>query len=252
MSAFRESPSSPVRAVTAFVVLLALLVTMLALSPSAGAGGSVGTPMYTVTVTTAGSGTGSVSSEPAGILCPSGACAVDFALGNPVTLVAEPSPDSRFIGWGGSVKGRSTSVILTGPSDNQPVEVQATFEKVARPVVRLLGKSLRGKRLPRKLRLRLDCKSAVPCRLRVTTFLGAWFPKRGYDYYRASSSVYSSRKSGKSYWNVAIGLGKATPLFYKRLNRSAARRGAVRIVVRDLSTGLGMAINQKGINEKGL
>jgi PKD repeat protein len=62
--------------------------------------GLVGTP-HALTVTTEGSGTGTVSSTPAGIAC-GPACTHDFADGTFVTLKAAADAGSTFIGWAGS------------------------------------------------------------------------------------------------------------------------------------------------------
>jgi hypothetical protein len=56
--------------------------------------------LYELTVSTAGSGTGSVSSDPAGIDC-GASCAAYFAAGTLVTLTATPSGPSMFLGWSG-------------------------------------------------------------------------------------------------------------------------------------------------------
>ena len=55
----------------------------------------------TLTVTKAGAGSGSVSSNPAGIDC-GVTCSAPFAAGTSVTLAATPSAGSTFTGWSGS------------------------------------------------------------------------------------------------------------------------------------------------------
>jgi len=55
-------------------------------------------------VTRVGPGSGFVRSEPTGIVCAPD-CEADFAAGATVELVAEPSPGSTFIGWGGECEG---------------------------------------------------------------------------------------------------------------------------------------------------
>jgi hypothetical protein len=54
----------------------------------------------TLTVSKTGTGTGSVSSSPAGITC-GGTCASSFDYGTVVTLTATPDAGSVFTGWSG-------------------------------------------------------------------------------------------------------------------------------------------------------
>ncbi len=55
---------------------------------------------HTLTVVVAGSGNGTVVSNPFGVNCP-GTCAADFADGTTVTLTASPEDDSDFVAWSG-------------------------------------------------------------------------------------------------------------------------------------------------------
>ncbi|HUM11847.1 MAG TPA: fibronectin type III domain-containing protein [Myxococcaceae bacterium] len=69
-------------------------------------------PNVTLTVSVTGSGT--VTSTPAGISCP-GTCSHDFALTNPatdVTLTATPISDAGFLGWSGGCTGVAPSVVV--------------------------------------------------------------------------------------------------------------------------------------------
>jgi hypothetical protein len=59
---------------------------------------------FTLTVTLAGTGTGSVGSTPTGIACP-GDCTEPYANGTMVTLTATPTAPSTFGGWGGACLG---------------------------------------------------------------------------------------------------------------------------------------------------
>lgn len=77
----------------------------------------------TLTVTQFGSGTGTVTSTPAGIACPSD-CAEVYANGTVVTLTAAPSAGSTFTGWsGGGCTGTGACVVAM----NSATTVTATF-----------------------------------------------------------------------------------------------------------------------------
>ena len=57
-------------------------------------------PVYPLSVTPAGSGTGSVTSQPTGVDC-GVTCSTSYASGTSVTLTATADPGSRFGGWSG-------------------------------------------------------------------------------------------------------------------------------------------------------
>jgi uncharacterized repeat protein (TIGR03803 family) len=61
-------------------------------------------PPETLTVSLAGAGSGTVTSEPAGISCP-GTCSAAFPIGTLVTLTATPAAGSAFTGWNGARAG---------------------------------------------------------------------------------------------------------------------------------------------------
>ena len=78
-----------------------------------------------VQVTLDGSGSGTVSSNPAGISCP-GDCGEDYADMTMVELTATPAGDSEFTGWsGGGCSGTGTCTVTTGMASTL---VTATFE----------------------------------------------------------------------------------------------------------------------------
>lgn len=79
-------------------------------------------PTQTLTVSKAGSGTGSVSSNPAGISCGAN-CAANFAQGSTVTLTATPDSGSTFTGWSGACNGTGTCSVTMDAAKT----VTATF-----------------------------------------------------------------------------------------------------------------------------
>jgi hypothetical protein len=87
-------------------------------------------PPVTVTVAKAGTGTGNVTSAPAGIDCGVVACSAPFPSGSPVTLAAGASPGSVFVGWSGPCTG--TGNCIFAPSAN--TTVTATFNLVTFPL----------------------------------------------------------------------------------------------------------------------
>ncbi|KPA17794.1 secreted protein containing Peptidase S8 and S53, subtilisin, kexin, sedolisin [Candidatus Magnetomorum sp. HK-1] len=90
-------------------------------------------PEYQLSVFHAGSGTGSVRSTPAGIVCGS-ICQEYFQKDSIVTLTATPGADARFIGWSGACNGLN-DCYLDIQSNTQ---VTATFERVNnQPAVRI-------------------------------------------------------------------------------------------------------------------
>ncbi len=78
---------------------------------------------FPLTVTFAGAGTGSVTSDPAGIDCLSDAvdCTALFDVGTIVTVAS--SPDNVFVGWTGACTGDTCVVTM-----DQAQQATATFE----------------------------------------------------------------------------------------------------------------------------
>jgi len=77
-------------------------------------------------VTTAGAGSGTVTSAPAGISCPS-TCLTSFTSGTVVTLTAAPAIGSTFTGWSGSCAGTGTCNVTVSAAQ----AVTATFSSAA-------------------------------------------------------------------------------------------------------------------------
>lgn len=82
-----------------------------------------------VTVAVAGTGSGSVGSDPAGVSCTatagvaSGTCAAPFVYTSTATLTATPSPGSTFAGWSGACSGTGTCSVTADAAKT----VTATF-----------------------------------------------------------------------------------------------------------------------------
>jgi hypothetical protein len=84
-------------------------------------------PQEALTLSQAGTGTGSVSSSPAGISCP-GTCAADFTQGTVVTLTASPASGATFAGWSGAgCSGTGTCNVSMSAAQT----VTATFTAVS-------------------------------------------------------------------------------------------------------------------------
>lgn len=79
-----------------------------------------------LSVTVQGTGSGLVTSTPAGISCSSGSCQASFDPGTMVTLTASAGNSSTFVGWGDDCSGAAgCSVTMDGPRS-----VTATFDAV--------------------------------------------------------------------------------------------------------------------------
>ncbi len=92
---------------------------------------------FGLSLTLAGTGSGSVSSSPAGITCPS-TCSANFASGTVVTLTATAAAGSTFAGWSAACSGTGTcSVTMTAAK-----AVTATFNPSSSPAVTLTPTSL--------------------------------------------------------------------------------------------------------------
>lgn len=80
-------------------------------------------PTFNVTVQKTGTGSGRVTSSPAGIDCGT-TCVGTFSAGGQLTLTAQPGPTSNFAGWFGACNGVAPCAI----DMNAPATVQAAFE----------------------------------------------------------------------------------------------------------------------------
>ncbi|MBV5311310.1 DUF1566 domain-containing protein, partial [Chromatium okenii] len=84
--------------------------------------------LFQLTVNTSGMGSGSVSSNPAGINCGS-TCAADFNRGSEITLTAAPDANSTFGGWSGACTNTTGDCTVTM---SEAQTVTATF--TAKPI----------------------------------------------------------------------------------------------------------------------
>lgn len=74
-------------------------------------------PPQTLTVTKAGNGSGTVSSNPAGIAC-GVTCSGPFAAASTVMLTATPAAGSAFAGWGGDCSGSGACQVTMSAARN--------------------------------------------------------------------------------------------------------------------------------------
>ena len=81
---------------------------------------------FLLTVAKAGTGSGTVTSDPAGIAC-GATCAAGFVEDTVVTLTAVTGPNSTFAGWSGAVTGNTPTIQVTVDAAKQ---VTATFNLV--------------------------------------------------------------------------------------------------------------------------
>ena len=122
--------ASSFRAVATFPVIFSVAPT-LKIVGSGGGGGSVSantgglyyySSLSNLSVTKPGTGSGTVTSTPAGIDC-GATCSASFSSGTAVTLTATPATGSDFTGWSGACSGTGDCNITM----NSSVTVTATF-----------------------------------------------------------------------------------------------------------------------------
>ena len=82
---------------------------------------------FTLSVATTGSGTGNITSSPAGINCPATTCSANYSSGTTVTLTAAAASGSTFTSWSGcdSTSGNTCTAVM-----NSAKSVTATFTAV--------------------------------------------------------------------------------------------------------------------------
>jgi LmbE family N-acetylglucosaminyl deacetylase len=78
-------------------------------------------PKFTLTVSTTGNGSGTVTSSPAGISCPSD-CEGSYDQGTKVTLAPAPAAGSEFKGWSGACGGTGACEVTLGSTKSVGAE----------------------------------------------------------------------------------------------------------------------------------
>jgi YD repeat-containing protein len=92
-------------------------------------------PEYDLTITKTGSGSGTVTSSPAGIDCGAD-CTEIYVEGTVVTLSAVPDAGSYFTGWSDpGCSGTSDCTVIM----NADIDITATFDSCTNPPVRING-----------------------------------------------------------------------------------------------------------------
>ncbi len=82
-------------------------------------------PTYALTVSKSGTGSGTVTSSPAGINC-GGTCSASYTSGTSVTLTAAAASGSSFAGWSGACTGTGTCAVTMSAAQS----VTATFNLI--------------------------------------------------------------------------------------------------------------------------
>jgi phospholipase C len=86
-------------------------------------------PNYTMTVTMAGTGTGTITSSPAGINCPT-VCSASFSQNTQVTLSETPATTNAFAGWGGACSGTAGCAITLSAASSVSATFSATLQSI--------------------------------------------------------------------------------------------------------------------------
>lgn len=122
-------------------------------------------PGVPLSVSLAGSGSGSVTSSPEGVACPDG-CFYAYESGTHVTLTAHPAPGSAFTGWsGGGCTGTGTCQITMNADNNVTATFNAKSPTAEEPPPPAEGKCLVPKLVGKTLAHARAALSAVHCSL---------------------------------------------------------------------------------------
>ena len=131
-------------------------------------------PSYRLTVTRAGNGVGTVTSNPAGINCGAD-CTESYATNTVVTLTVKPAAGSAFIGWSGACAGTATTCAV---KMNAAKTATATFKRVATLTVGKAGSGA-GRVTGTGINCGVDCAETydlnTPVTLTATAYSGSAF-----------------------------------------------------------------------------
>jgi hypothetical protein len=146
----------------------------------------------TLSVTKSGSGSGTVTSSPAGIDCGS-TCSHAFAYGSSVSLSASPQAGSTFAGWSGGSCSGTGSCLLT-------VNADTTFTAV----FNLISSPPQTTKKPPQTKI---TKAKINSRKRTATFkfVGSGGVKPYRFQCKLDKKKYSSCRSGKTYKHLKLG-----------------------------------------------
>jgi hypothetical protein len=92
------------------------------------------TASFTLSIGKAGAGSGTVTSNPAGVSC-GATCSVSLPIGTSVSLTASPGPGSVFSGWSGACGGLAACVVTMDAAYSVTASFAAAPVCSPRPVV---------------------------------------------------------------------------------------------------------------------
>jgi hypothetical protein len=146
---------------------------------------------HTLTVSPTGGGTGTVTSNPAGINCGS-TCSHAFAYGSSVSLSSSPQAGSTFAGWSGACSGTGSCTLTM--SGNRAVT--ATFNLISSP-------PQTTKKPPQTKITKVIINSRK--RMAIFRFAGSGGVKPYRFQCKLDKKKYSSCRSGKTYKHLKPG-----------------------------------------------